>query len=77
MNKYLVQYYPINEQIGRILCIGDETLTTTQQNMNEFYEVINISDYYHNSIILTVEVENIFDIKEEITKIFHILYRGD
>lgn len=77
MNKYLVQYYPINGQIGRILYINDETLATTQQNVNKFYDVINISDYQHNSIVLTVEAENMFGIKEEITKAFQILYGGN
>ena len=77
MSKYFVQYYPINGQIGRILHIGDETLAATQQNMNEFYDLINISDYYHNSIVLIVEAENMSSITEEITKTFRILYGGN
>lgn len=76
MNTYLVQYYPITTEIGRYMRIDDDLTSASQYVMREkFYENVNASDYYHQSIIIAVKVDNNWNIREETIKNFRTLYR--
>lgn len=75
MNTYLVQYYPINRLVGRFIRIDDASASASQYVMREkFYDEVKASDYYHQSIIIVVKVDNCYDIREEIIKNFKALY---
>lgn len=55
-NMFLVQYEPITTMTRRILSLGFEP-KPTQEMIEKFYDEVNASDFYHNSIVLVVKAK--------------------
>lgn len=73
-NMYLIQYEPLTATIGRVLSLDFEP-KPTQEMIEKFYNEVNASDFYHNSIVLKVKAENIDEARETIVEVFNVLYR--
>lgn len=74
-DMYLVQYEPLTTRICRILSLSKYP-KPTQDMIEHFYDEVNVADYYHNTIILTVETDNIDNVRDEIMKTFGVLYKS-
>lgn len=72
-NMFLVQYEPITTMTRRILSLGFEP-KPTQEMIEKFYDEVNASDFYHNSIILVVKAKNMDEVREQVIGTFNILY---
>ena len=42
----------------------------------QIYDEVNVTDYYHNTIILTVETDNIDNVRDVIMETFGVLYKS-
>lgn len=72
-NMFLVQYEPITTMIRRILSLGFEP-KPTQEMIEKFYDEVNASDFYHNSIVLIVKAKSIDEVREQVIGTFNVLY---
>ncbi len=72
-NMFLVQYEPITTMTRRILSLGFEP-KPTQEMIEKFYDEVNASDFYHNSIVLVVKAKNMDEVREQVIGTFNILY---
>ena len=65
-NMFLVQYEPI-------LSLVFEP-KPTQEMIENFYDEVNASDFYHNSIVLVVKAKSIEEVREQVIGTFNVLY---
>lgn len=72
-NMFLVQYEPITTMTRRILSLGFEP-KPTQEMIEKFYDEVNASDFYHNSIVLVVKAKSIDEVREQVIGTFNVLY---
>ena len=72
-NMFLVQYEPLTTIVGRVLSLGFEQ-KPTQEMIEKFYDEVNASDFYHNSIVLVVKAKSIEEVREQIIGTFDVLY---
>lgn len=72
-NMFLVQYEPITTMTRRILSLGFEP-KPTQEMIEKFYDEINASDFYHNSIVLVVRAKSMDEVREQVIGTFNVLY---
>ena len=70
---FLVQYEPLTTRIIRVLSLTFES-KPTQELIEHFYDEVNASDPYHNSIVFRVQAENINKVREQIIGTFNVLY---
>ena len=73
-NMFLVQYEPLTTMVRRILSLGFEP-KPTQKMIEKFYDEVNASDFYHNSIVLVVKAKSVHEIRRQIIETFNVLYR--
>ena len=72
-NMFLVQYEPITTMTRRILSLGFEP-KPTQEMIEKFYDEVNASDFYHNSIVLVVKAKSMEEVREQVIGTFNVLY---
>ena len=72
-NMFLVQYEPLTTMVRRILSLGFEP-KPTQEMIEKFYDEVNASDFYHNSIVLVVKAKSIDEVREQVVDVFNVLY---
>lgn len=72
-NMFLVQYEPLTTMVERVLSLGFEP-KPTQEMIEKFYDEVNASDFYHNSIVLVVKAKSIDEVREQVVDIFNVLY---
>lgn len=72
-NMFLVQYEPITIMVRRILSLGFES-KLTQEMIEKFYDEVNASDFYHNSIVLVVKAKSMDEVREQVIGTFNVLY---
>lgn len=72
-NMFLVQYEPLTTMVGRVLSLGFEP-KPTQEMIEKFYEEVNASDFYHNSIVLVVRAKSMEEVRKQIIGTFNVLY---
>lgn len=72
-NMFLVQYEPLTTMTRRILSLGFEP-KPTQEMIEKFYDGVNASDFYHNSIVLVVKAKSMDEVREQVIGIFNVLY---
>ena len=73
-NMFLVQYEPLTTMVRRILSLGFEP-KPTQEMIEKFYDEVNASDFYHNSIVLVVKAKSVHEIRRQIIETFNVLSR--
>ena len=57
----------------RILSLGFEP-KPTQEMIEKFYDEVNASDFYHNSIVLVVKAKSMEEVREQVIGTFNALY---
>lgn len=72
-NMFLVQYEPITTMTRKILSLGFEP-KPTQEMIEKFYDEVNASDFYHNSIVLVVKAKSMEEVREQVIGTFNVLY---
>lgn len=72
-NVFLVQYEPLTTVVRRILSLGFEP-KPTQEMIEKFYDEVNASDFYHNSIVLVVKAKSMDEVREQVIGTFNVLY---
>lgn len=72
-DMYLVQYEPFTTRVRRILSLSKYP-KPTQDMIEHFYDEVNAADYFHNTIIVTLETDNIKNARDEIMSVFGALY---
>lgn len=72
-NMFLVQYEPLTTMVGRVLSLGFEP-NPTQEMIEKFYNEVNASDFYHNSIVLVVKAKSMDEVREQVIGTFNVLY---
>ena len=72
-NMFLVQYEPLTTMVGRVLSLGFEP-KPTQEMIEKFYDEVNTSDFYHNSIVLVVKAKSMDEVREQVIGTFNVLY---
>lgn len=72
-NMFLVQYEPLTTMVGRVLSLGFEP-KPTQEMIEKFYDEVNASDFYHNSIVLVVKAKSMDEVREQVIGTFDVLY---
>ena len=72
-NMFLVQYEPLTTRIGRVLSLAFEP-KPTQEMIENFYDEVNASDFYHNSIVLVVKAKSMEEVREQVIGTFNVLY---
>lgn len=72
-NMFLVQYEPLTTIVRRILSLGFEP-KPTQEMIEKFYDEVNASDFYHNTIILVVRAKGMDEVREQAIDTFNVLY---
>lgn len=72
-NMFLVQYELITTMTRRILSLGFEP-KPTQEMIEKFYDEVNASDFYHNSIVLVVKAKSMEEVREQVIGTFNVLY---
>lgn len=72
-NMFLVQYEPITTIVKRVLSLGFEP-KPTQEMIEKFYDEVNASDFYHNSIVLIVKAKSMDEVREQVIGTFNVLY---
>ena len=72
-NMFLVQYEPLTTIVRRILSLGFEP-KPTQEMIEKFYDEVNASDFYHNTIILVVRAKGMVEVREHAIDTFNVLY---
>lgn len=75
-NMFLVQYEPITTMTRRILSLGFES-KPTQEMIEKFYDEVNASDFYHNSIVLVVKAKSMDEVREQVIGTFNVLYKSN
>lgn len=75
-NMFLVQYEPLTTMTGRILSLGFEP-KPTKEMIEKFYDEVNASDFYHNSIVLVVKAKSMNEVREQVIEIFNVLYKSN
>nr|DAG16393.1 MAG TPA: hypothetical protein [Caudoviricetes sp.] len=73
-NMFLVQYEPLTTMTRRILSLGFEP-KPTQEMIERFYDEVNASDFYHNSIVLVVKAKSMDEVRKQVIETFNVLYR--
>lgn len=43
--------------------------------IEKFYDEVNASDFYHNSIVLVVKAKSMDEVRRQIIENFNVLYR--
>ena len=72
-NMFLVQYEPLTTMTRRVLSLGFEP-KSTQEMIEKFYDEVNASDFYHNSIVLVVKAKSMEEVREQVIGTFNALY---
>lgn len=72
-NMFLVQYEPLTTMTRRILSLGFEP-KPTQEMIEKFYDEVNASDFYHNSIVIVVKAKTMDEVREQVIGTFNVLY---
>ena len=72
-NMFLVQYEPLTTMTRRVLSLGFEP-KPTQEMIEKFYDEVNASDFYHNSIVLVVKAKSMKEVREQVIGTFNALY---
>ena len=72
-NMFLVQYEPLTTMVGRVLSLGFEP-KPTQEMIEKFYDEVNASDFYHNTIVLVVRAKSMDEVREQVIETFNVLY---
>lgn len=72
-NMFLVQYELITTMTRRIISLGFEP-KPTQEMIEKFYDEVNASDFYHNSIVLVVKAKSMEEVREQVIGTFNVLY---
>ena len=72
-NMFLVQYEPLTTMTRRVLSLGFEP-KPTQEMIEKFYNEVNASDFYHNSIVLVVKAKSMEEVREQVIGTFNALY---
>ena len=72
-NMFLVQYEPLTTMTRRVLSLGFEP-KPTQEMIEKFYDEVNASDFYHNSIVLVVKAKSMEEVREQVIGTFNVLY---
>ena len=72
-NMFLVQYEPLTTMTRRVLSLGFEP-KPTQEMIEKFYDEVNASDFYHNSIVLVVKAKSMEEVREQVIGTFNALY---
>ncbi len=72
-NMFLVQYEPLTTIVRRILSLGFEP-KPTQEMIEKFYDEVNASDFYHNTIIIVVRAKGMDEVREQAIDTFNVLY---
>lgn len=72
-NMFLVQYEPLTTMVRRVLSLGFEP-KPTQEMIEKFYDEVNTSDFYHNSIVLVVKAKSMDEVREQVVGTFNVLY---
>ena len=72
-NVFLVQYEPLTTVVRRILSLCFEP-KPTQEMIEKFYDEVNASDFYHNSIVLVVKAKSMDEVREQVIGTFNVLY---
>ena len=72
-NMLLVHIAPITTMVRRILSLGFEP-KLTQEMIEKFYDEVNASDFYHNSIVLVVKAKSMDEVREQVIGTFNVLY---
>ena len=72
-NMFLVQYEPLTTMTRRVLSLGFEP-KPTQEMIEKFYDEVNASDFYHNSIVLVVKAKRMEEVREQVIGTFNALY---
>ena len=72
-NMFLVQYEPLTTMTRKVLSLGFEP-KPTQEMIEKFYDEVNASDFYHNSIVLVVKAKSMEEVREQVIGTFNTLY---
>lgn len=72
-NMFLVQYEPLTTMTRRILSLGFKP-KPTQEMIEKFYDEVNASDFYHNSIVIVVKAKSMDEVREQVIGTFNVLY---
>ena len=70
---FLVQYEPLTTMTRKVLSLGFEP-KPTQEMIEKFYDEVNASDFYHNSIVLVVKAKSMEEVREQVIGTFNTLY---
>lgn len=70
--KYIVQYFPLTCSVGRIILLDESR--DNKEIIERFYEEVNASDYYHNSIIFFFDSDSTKSINQIIKNAFRDYY---
>lgn len=75
-NMFLVQYEPLTTRIRRVLSLAFEP-KPTQKMIENFYDEVNASGFYHNSIVLVVKAKSMDEVREQVIGTFNVLYKSN
>lgn len=65
--RFLVQFDPISMKIGFVM-------SENHEDIDGFYERVNASDWFHKTIVLSVECNAIEEVKGTIFQCMRVLY---
>lgn len=72
---YLVQYNPLIGKIGRYIAFTPSNYN--EDKINKFYEEVNASDYYHETVVISIYAKSTYDVENEIFRLMAILYNKE
>ena len=72
-DRFLAQYEPITKRVLRFLSLDYEP-KPSQEMIDKFYDEVNSSDFYHNSIVLVVKAKSMDEVREQVVDTFNVLY---
>lgn len=75
MAWYLVQYNPILGMVGRYIAFTLDESEENKERINKFYEEINVSDYYHETIVFAIQRDSTDNIEEGAINFMKMLYK--
>lgn len=75
MAWYLVQYNPILGMVGRYIAFTLDKSEENKERINKFYEEINVSDYYHETIVFAIQTDSTDNIEEGAINFMKMLYK--
>lgn len=75
MAWYLVQYNPILGMVGRYIAFTLDESEENKERINKFYEEINVSDYYHETIVFAIQTDSTDNIEEGAINFMKMLYK--